>query len=131
MADFTPTRIKDQDINGVYTPSGPAQTMRKRMLGDDGASVTGKSEWVRMTPSSKSFFLYNVSRTGAVGAAVVQIHGAMELADVPENTAFQLLATLNAAAPHANVTSPWSYMRAEVTVAGASAVQVGMDTENP
>jgi hypothetical protein len=131
VADFTPTRIKDQDINGVHTPSGPAQTMRKRLLGDAGATVAGKGEWVRMASSSKTFFLYNVSRTGAVGAAVVQIHGAMELADVPENTAFQLLATLNAATPHFNVTAPWSYMRAEVTVPGAAAVQVGMDTENP
>lgn len=131
MADFTPTRIKDQDINGVHTPRGPAQTMRKRLLGDAGAVLAGKGDWVFTASSSKTFFLYNVSRTGAVGDAVVQIHGAMELADVPEDTAFQLLATLNAATPYSDQIGSWSYMRAEVITPGAAAVQVGMDTENP
>ncbi len=127
MADFIVTRITDNDINGNPTPHGMYPDFRKRLLGADGASVAGTGAWIRVPDNDKKLvFLYNASRTGAVGAAVVEIHAAIELADVPDNSAHVVVATLNSAAPKAQISECWSYMRAKVTTAGAVAVQVGL-----
>jgi hypothetical protein len=127
VADFIVTRITDNDINGNPTPHGMYPDFRKRLLGADGAAVTGTGAWVRVPDNDKKLlFLYNNSRTGVVGAAVVEIHAAIELADVPDNSAHVVVATLNAGAPKAQISECWSYMRAKVTTPGAAAVQVGL-----
>jgi hypothetical protein len=127
VADYQATRISDNDVNGNAVPHGTYPDFRKRMFGNAGAGVNGFGSWIRVPDNDKKLvFLYNLSRTGGVGAAVVEIHGAVELADAPDNTAYVLLATLNAGTPKAQVTENWSYMRAKLTTAGAAAVQVGL-----
>jgi hypothetical protein len=119
--------MTDQDVNGNATPHGTYPDFRKRLLGEAGATVAGTGAWVRVPDNDKKLvFLYNASRTGAVGAAVAEVHGAMELAAVPDNTAHVVLATLNAGAPKAQISENWSYMRAVLTTPGAAAVQVGL-----
>lgn len=127
MADYPVTRISDNDVNGNAVPHGMYPDIRKRLFGNSGAAVLGVGAWVRVPDNDKKLvFLYNLSRTGTVGAAVVEIHGAIELADVPDNTAYVLLATLNAGVPKAQISENWSYMRAKLTTTGAAAVQVGL-----
>lgn len=127
MADFIPVRIPDQDINGNPNPHGTYPDFRKRMLGAGGATVTGTGAWLRVPDNDKKLLcLYPQTRTGALGAAAVEIHGAVELADVADNSFFVVLGTLNSSSPKLQVTENWSYLRVRVTTAGAAAIQVGL-----
>lgn len=127
MADFRVTRIPDNDVNGNATPHGSYPDFRKRLFGDTGAAGAGLGDWIRVPDNDKKLvFLYNLTRTGGVGAAVALVEGAMELATDPDTTAYVVLATLNAGAPKAQISENWSYMRARLTVPGAAAVQVGL-----
>lgn len=135
MADFTVTRTpSDKDspaaLSGVLT-------LHKRLLGDAGAGANGKGSWLRTKAEKKTFFLYRTDKKTAVSAAVVQIQGAMELAESPNDpdadTVFKVLGTLNAASPSLTTEEFWPYLRAVVTTpeAGAPNVQVGMYAHEP
>jgi hypothetical protein len=127
VADFTPVRIPDMDINGVPSPHGTYPDFRKRMLGSAGATAAGTGAWIRVPDNDKKLLcLYPASRTGTLGAAVVEVHGAIELADVADNSFHVVLATLNAGSPKVQVSENWSYLRVRVTTPGAAAIQVGL-----
>lgn len=133
-ADFQTSRIPDLDTNGVSQGPGTTGTVmsKRRMLGAEGAGVTGRGSWFSNRDLWKTFFLYNFDRTGAVDAGVdVRIEVCMELAEDPndpdvDTTIFEL-ATLTAASPNFSTEEPWRYIRARVHAhAGAENVQVGL-----
>jgi len=134
MADFQVTRVPaDKDspaaLSGVLT-------MHKRMLGDAGAGANGKGAWLRTKAEKKTFFLYRTDKKTAISAAVVQIQGAMELAEAPDDpdadTVFKVIGTLNAASPSLTTEEFWPYMRAVVTAVDAAPnTQVGMYAHEP
>lgn len=104
------------------------KTASFRLLGDAGAGVTGKSQWLRLSGMQwKTFFIYPVDQTQAYGAISIEIHGAMELDGVDEdaNTKFEVLATLNSTTKSLQWEPPWPFVRAEVKVAAATPFQVG------
>ncbi len=123
--DFTAI---NSDKNPLPNISG-VRTKLVRMLGSTGRVALGKGSWVDFAGSErKTFFLYTVDqKNDAIGAGVVEIQGAMELAsestptqDDTVDTDFKVLATLNAGAPHAVITEPWRYLRAVVTTASTA-----------
>ena len=136
MADFAVTRMQD-DVHGGVTTNTMASGITyqgKRLLGDVGAAAMGKGDWFRASGRLKAFFLYPQDRLAAtnIAAAIVEIHGAMELpATAPENAAFKILGTLNNAGRSFETYGPWRYVRAVVTTAAAGAVpvQVGLCVE--
>lgn len=133
MADFNHTRIPEDDSRGVATPLGTTGTLSasKRLLGDDGAAGAGRGQWYRSNGLWKTFFLYNVDRTGAVNATVdVRIEACMELAEPPNDpdvdTAVVELANLAASNLSFSTENPWRWVRARVVAHAGEAVQVGL-----
>lgn len=127
MADFQVKKMPDGPVLGT---TGIVE-VNKRMFGDAGAAATGKSSWHRSIGYWKTFHLYALDRLAAtgVGAAVVEIHGCMELPDDPDDhdvAAYELLATLNTTTKSFSTENPWRYVRAVVTTQAAFAVQVGL-----
>lgn len=105
------------------------KTTSIRLLGDAGAAVIGKGQWLKLSGIQwKTFFIYPVVQTNSYGAVSVEIHGAMELdgTDQDANTKYKVLATLNAGSPSLEWEPPWPYVRAEVKVAGPAAIQAGL-----
>ena len=136
MADFAVTKMPDDAVNGVTTNTMASGItyQGKRLLGDDGAAATGKGDWFRAHGRLKAFFLYAQNKLAAtdISAAIVEIHGAMELpATTPELASFKILGTLNNANRSYETYGPWRYVRAVVTTAAAGAVpvQVGLSVE--
>jgi len=101
-------------------------------MGDAGGGTSGHfGEWVNVERFQQiSLYLYPAGddQTGDISAAVASVEAAMELdVDNPETeTDFQVIATLNAAGPQANITDLWRFIRVTLTTQGAVAAQVGM-----
>ena len=137
MADFTHSRIPEDDSRGVATNLGTTGTVMhsKRLLGADGAGTTGKGSWFRNNGLWKTFMVYNADRVGAVNGTVdVRIEACMELASDPDDpdddTAIVELATLTGASPSYSTENPWRYVRARVEAfGGAKNVQVGLHAQ--
>jgi hypothetical protein len=130
VADFKIVRIPT-DKDAQVTLDG-ALVSSKRMLGVDGAVAAGASDWMPTKATQLTFFLYRQDRKTPVSAGVVQIQVAMELAEDPDDpdldTAYFLLATLNASTPRLWTKENWRYIRAVVTTpeAGGPGLQVGL-----
>lgn len=125
--DFTPSKYTD--AKGPMTTTSGNTPLAWRMFGDAGAAAPGKSKWLDLHGVMwKSWILRmaNSPHNGALGAASVEIHVANELdpVDADANTKFRVLATLNTGAPAFDYEPPYRYVRAELKVAGAAAVQV-------
>lgn len=139
MADYPIAGIP-ADKSGqrqITTNVGPTGTVSqgKRILGVDGAGITGRGGWFRQNGLWKTFMVYNADRVGAVNGTVdVRIEACMELASAPDDpdvdTVIVELATLTAAAPSFSTEYPWRYVRARLhAFAGAKNVQVGLQIQ--
>lgn len=133
MADFEVKRMTDDDARaGVASPPVGTSGMymaSRRMLGDAGAAAAGKGAWYRTNGLWKTFHLYpqDLLQGTGVGAASVEVHGCMELPEGDEdNAAYVLLATLDSTNLSFSTEEPWRYVRVEVKVPAAFAVQVGL-----
>lgn len=136
MADFNHARMPADAVNGTVTNVGTTGIMfqGKRLLGAAGAATTGKGQWLRINGLWKTFFLYPQDRKTAADltSASVQIQACMELPDdvADHDAAYKtVLATLTPGAPTFSTEHPWRYVRAEVTVAGAGTIQVGVHAQ--
>jgi hypothetical protein len=102
--------------------------------GNNGAiswSVVVTSGWFRQNGLWKTFLLYDLDRKTALGASVdVKIDGCMELAAVPENSAYVELAALDQTTPNFSLEDPWRYVRARVIDADGGTVQVGLQVQD-
>ena len=101
--------------------------------GNNGAigwTVVAAGAWFRQNSLWKTFLLYDVDRTSALGGAVdVKIDACMELADVPANSAYVELGSLSQGIPNLSLEDPWRYLRARVVNAGGGTVQVGLHAQ--
>lgn len=89
--------------------------------------VTASGGWFRQNGLWKTFMLYELDRKTALGASVdVKVDGCMELADVPENSAYVELASLSQGTPNFSLEEPWRYVRARAVEADGGTVQVGL-----
>lgn len=132
MADFDASRMEDPNPSGSpgqgLGPTG-SRIFKKRMLGNAGANATGFGSWVGTDSlREKSFFLYSVDQSLALGTPVAEVHACMELdpVDPDNNTQYEVLGTLNSGAKFLAVNNVWRYIRIEVTTAAANPFQVGM-----
>lgn len=124
-ADFIP---KPQ-VQEFVSTSGQ-RSASWRLLGVTGAAVVGKGGWIELDAFQwKTFQLLPLNHISALGAVSVEIHGTMELVptgDVDANTNFIVLGTLTAASKRLGLEESYRFVRAEVKVAPATAVQVLM-----
>jgi hypothetical protein len=101
--------------------------------GNNGAiswTVVATGGWFRQNGLWKTFMLYSLDRKTALGALVdVRIDGCMELADVPENSVYVELATLDQTTPNFSLEAPWRYVRARVFESSGGTVQVGLQEQ--
>lgn len=136
MADFDPIKMPDDSVRGVATGVSTAGFVYqgKRLLGQNGTTVTGVGDWIRTNGLRKTFFLYPQDRktAGNVVGASVEIQACMELPDAvaDRDAAYKtVLATLTPAAPSLSTEAIWRYVRAEVKIVGAGAIQVGVHVQ--
>jgi len=110
-----------------------SQSIVLRFFNDDGQDTTGDiSAWSQADFLEwKNFCLRTVDHLGvynppAQPSGEVEIQAAMTLANIPANTEYTVLATLDGTTRAFSTERPWRYLRCEITVDFGSKIVVEM-----